>query len=199
MAGPTQSSGDVLTITNRHSGESLRLRRVREAGGQTVLLIDGSLPPGTNGPPAHIHRNSREEAVVTAGTLGARVGREQIVVPAGEHAVFPAGVVHAWWNAGNDILEMNGRAIPADDLDVFMQGMFAVLNAGASGRPPLFYLAHVVWRHRHTQMLETPPPVIQRMLFGVVVFVGHILGKYRGSQWPGAPASCTGAPGAVGA
>jgi quercetin dioxygenase-like cupin family protein len=191
---PDPVSDAVLTITNRHTGENLRLRRVREAG-QTVLLIDGSLPPGTSGPPAHIHRNSREETVIKAGTLGARVGREQIVVPAGGSAVFPVGVVHAWWNAGNDVLQMNGRAIPADDLDVFLQAMFAVLNAGASGRPPLFYLAHVVWRHRHTQTLETPPPAIQRMLFGVVVFVGHILGKYRGSDWPGAPASCTGAPG----
>jgi hypothetical protein len=28
----------------------------------------------------------------------------------------------------------------------------------------------------------------------VVLFIGLILGKYRGDSWPGSPASCTGAP-----
>jgi hypothetical protein len=28
----------------------------------------------------------------------------------------------------------------------------------------------------------------------VVLMIGHILGKYRGSNWPGSPESCPGAP-----
>ena len=42
------------------------------------------------------------------GSLGARVGNDKIVVPAEGSAVFPAGVVHAWWNAGEDLL---GRTV----------------------------------------------------------------------------------------
>jgi quercetin dioxygenase-like cupin family protein len=184
----------ALILENRHTGETLRMRRVRDADGQVVLKIDGSLPPRANGPPLHVHLHEREEGSVRAGTLGAQVGKEKIVVPAGGSAVFGAGVVHNWWNAGDDLLEMSGQAIPAVDLDRYLQAVFAVINAGASGRPSIFYMAHVLWRHRHTQMMATPPPPVQRIVFPLIVFIGHILRKYRGSSWPGSPESCTGAP-----
>jgi cupin domain len=183
-----------LTLKNRHTGEILRMRRVRDAAGQVILRIDGSLPPGSPGPPPHVHFDLREEGTVKAGTLGARVGKEKIVVPAGGSAAFPAGVVHTWWNAGDSLLEFGGRAVPASDLDRYLQALFAVVNASESGRPSIFYIAHVLWRHRQTQAVATPPAAIQRIVFPLVLFVGHLLGKYRGDRWPGSPASCTGAP-----
>ena len=169
------------------------MRRVRDAEGQIVLTIEGSLPPLMSGPPVHVHFHQREEAEVKAGSLGARVGGEKIVVPAGT-AVFPAGVIHTWWNAGEDRLELSGRAIPAGDLDRYLQALFAVLNASPSNRPSIFYLAHVLWRHRRTQAVMVPPRAIQRIVFPLVLLVGRILGKYRGESWPGCPELCTGAP-----
>ena len=183
-----------LKLENRHTGEILRLRRVRDAAGRIILTIDGSLPPGANGPPPHIHFFEHEGGTVKAGTLGARVGDRTIVVPAGGTADLPPRVVHSWWNAGDDLLELSGRAIPAADLDRYLQGVFAVLNASASGRPSIFYLAHVCWRHRHTQAILAPPLAVQRIVFPLVLLVGRILGKYRGNSWPGSPESCTGAP-----
>jgi len=72
--------------------------------------------------------------------------------------------------------------------------MFAVVNASSSGRPPIFYLAHVLWRHRHTQTVALPPKAVQRIVFPLILLLGTALGKYRGTAWPGSPASCTGAP-----
>jgi quercetin dioxygenase-like cupin family protein len=185
---------NYLQLELQHTGEVLRMRRIRDAGGQTILVIDGSLPPGTSGPPPHVHFHQREEGTVKAGTLGARVGKETIRVPAGGTGVFPAGVVHTWWNAGDDLLELSGRAIPAGDLDRYLQALFAVLNAGPSGRPSIFYIAHVLWRHRRTQVVAAPSRIIQRIFFPFILFVGRVLGKYRGTSWPGSPESCTGAP-----
>ena len=170
------------------------MRRVRDADGQTVLAIEGWLPPRTSGPPAHVHFQQREEGFVKVGTLGARLGKETIRVVAGGTTVFPAGVVHSWWNAGDDLLELSGRAIPAGDLDRYLQALFAVLNASPAERPSIFYLAHVLWRHRHTQAVTLPPQVIQRIVFPFILLVGRVLGKYRGNSWPGSPASCPGAP-----
>lgn len=31
-------------------------------------------------------------------------------------------------------------------------------------------------------------------VFPLILFVGRMLGKYRGTSWPGSPESCTGAP-----
>jgi hypothetical protein len=78
---------NFLRFENRHTGEILRLRRVRVAEGQIVLTIDGSLPPRRSGPPVH--------------------------------------------------------------LDRYLQALFVVFNANVSGRPSIFYRAHVLWRHRH--------------------------------------------------
>jgi mannose-6-phosphate isomerase-like protein (cupin superfamily) len=183
-----------LVLENRHTGEVLRMRRVHNAAGQIVLSIDGSLPPRMSGPPPHVHFQQREEGYVKAGTVGARIGKQKSLVRAGEGAVFPAGIVHSWWNAGEELLVLTGQAIPAMDLDRFLQALFAVLNASGSGRPSIFYLAHVLWRHRHTQAVMTPPVAIQRIVFPLVLLVGRILGKYRGTSWPGCPDSCTGAP-----
>ena len=183
-----------LQLENRHTGEILRMHRGRDSQGQTILNLEGSLPPRADGPPLHVHFHEREEGVVKEGTLGARIGKQKIVVQAGGAVVLPAGVVHHWWNAGDDMLVFSGQAIPAVDLDRYLQAVFAVLNASPSGKPSIFYIAHVAWRHRHTQALAMPPRAIQRIAFPLIVFVGRVLGKYRGDNWPGSPGSCLGAP-----
>ena len=185
---------DFLTLENRHTGEILRMRRARDAEGRVVLALDGSLPPRKDGPPPHVHFRQREEGRVRAGSLGILVGSEKSIVPTGGNAAFPEGVVHTWWNAGDDPLEFGGRAIPAADLDRYLQAVFAVLNASASGRPSLFYIAHIALRHRRTQRFMKPPLAIQRIVFPLVLLVGYLLGKYRGGSWPGSPESCRGAP-----
>jgi mannose-6-phosphate isomerase-like protein (cupin superfamily) len=185
---------NFLRLENRHTGEILCMQRMREADGQVVLTIEGSLPPHMDGPPLHQHFQEREEGMVKAGMLGARVGDKELIVPAGGSAVFPAGVAHKWWNAGEDLLELSGRVIPAVDLDRYLQAVFAILNASSTGRPSVFYIAHALWRHRQTQASLVPPRFVQRILFPVVLLIGRILGKYRGERWPGSPESCTGAP-----
>jgi hypothetical protein len=141
-----------------------------------------------------MHIQEQEEGVVKAGTLGALVGAEKIIVPTGETVTLPAGIAHRWWNAGDDLLEFNGQVVPVVDLDRYLQAVFAVLNASANGRPSIFHLAHVLWRHRNTQLMAVPAPTIQRIVLPVILFIGRILGKYRGSNWPGSPESCPGAP-----
>jgi mannose-6-phosphate isomerase-like protein (cupin superfamily) len=181
-------------LENRRTGEILRMRRTRDAQGQIVLILDGSLPTGASGPPLHLHFQEREEIIVKAGTLEAQVGTQKIFVPAGGNALIPAGVRHRWWNAGDDRLELSGQVVPAVDLDRFLEALFAVLNASSNGTPSIFHLAHVLWRHRETQLMMVPPPAIQRIVFPIILFIGRILGKYRGSSWPGSPESCPGAP-----
>lgn len=91
-------------------------------------------------------------------------------------------------------MELSGRAIPALDLDRYLEALFAVLNASESGQPSIFYLAHVLWRHWHTQAVITLPRALQWIVFALVLLVGRILGRYRGADWPGSPESCPAAP-----
>ena len=185
---------DALVLENRHTGEHLEIQRVAGSNGQTWLALRGSLPPHRGGPPLHIHFHEHEEGEVRAGTLAAEVDGRRIEVATGGAASFAAGSAHRWWNGGEDVLVFHGFAKPAVDLDRYLQGVFDVLNSGAATRPPLFYMAHVLWRHRRTQTILLMPRPIQAIVFPLIVLTGTILGRYRGTDWPGSPARCTGAP-----
>src|SRR5215831_4319682 len=91
-------------------------------------------------------------------------------------------------------LRFEGVARPVVDLDLYFEAAFDVLNSGRANRPPLFYLAHVVWRHRKTQAVLFASRWLQAVLIPVVVFVGTVLGRYRGTNWPGCPDRYSAAP-----
>jgi mannose-6-phosphate isomerase-like protein (cupin superfamily) len=184
---------DPVFLQNRHTGEQLELRRVARDG-QIWVALRGRLPPHRQGPPLHVHYQEVEEGQVMAGTLSAVLNGRQLQVGVGETASFPAGSVHRWWNDGEETLVFEGHARPAVDLDLYLQAVFDVLNSGTSDRPPLFYMAHVVWRHRRTQAVLLLPRPIQAVVLPVIVLIGTILGRYRGTNWPGSPARCREAP-----
>jgi mannose-6-phosphate isomerase-like protein (cupin superfamily) len=187
MTAPT------LRLHNRHTGEILEISREKRDG-EVLFRLRGTLPPRREGPPLHIHYLEDEEGVVSAGTLSAEVDGQQLTFGPGEAVRLPRGVPHRWWNAGDQLLAFEGYTRPAVDFDRYLQAIFEVINAGPPHRPPLFYLAHVALRHRQTQTVLVMPPAIQAVVFRVAVAVGTLLGRYRGTEWPGSPARCTGAP-----
>ncbi|BCS34676.1 hypothetical protein TBR22_A39020 [Luteitalea sp. TBR-22] len=182
-----------LHLENRHTGERLALRRLRR-GDHEWLELRGTLPPRSEGPPLHVHHAEDEEGRVLAGTLSVLLDGRTFTVPAGGQARLPRGAAHRWWNAGDQLLRFEGVVTPIVDLDRYLQAMFEVLNASPAGRPSPFYLAHAALRHARTQQVLVMAPCLQPVLFRVIVAVGTVLGRYRGSDWPGCPARCTGAP-----
>lgn len=182
-----------LRLHNRHTGEILELRRRRQ-GGDTILELRGSLPPRSEGPPLHVHHLEDEDGRVVAGRVSVLVGGRRMQAGAGESLQLPRGVPHRWWNEQDEPLAFEGTVRPLVDLDRYLQAIFEVVNAGAPNRPPLFYLAHAALRHRRTQSVLVMPAAVQAVLFRAVVMLGTVLGRYRGTAWPGCPARCTGAP-----
>ena len=142
----------------------------------------------------HVHFAEDEEGRIRSGTLSVVIDGRRMTVGAGEFTSIPRGAVHRWWNEGDEPLEFEGYARPVVDLDRYLQAIFEVINAGPAGRPPLFYIAHVALRHRHTQAVLILPRPIQAVLFRVLVAVGTVLGRYRGHDWPGCPSRCSDAP-----
>ena len=183
----------ALTIKLRHTGERLELRRILSRDGIEEIQLDGSLPPQRQGPPLHVHFAEDEHGEVLSGTLSAVVDGRELRVSAGESARFPRGSAHRWWNDGDTELVFRGIVTPAVDLDRFLQALFEVINAAPAGRPSLFYLAHVLHRHRRTQLALVMPRMLQRVMLPLVVIIGTMLGRYRGTAWPGCPTRCAGA------
>ena len=188
-----ESAVPNVILENRHTGERLAMRRVKR-GDEVWLELKGSLPPHREGPPLHIHFAEDEKGHVKSGTLSAVCNGRRITAGAGASVSLPRGSAHRWWNEADEPLVFEGYVQPVVDLDRYLQAVFEVINAGPEGRPPLFYIAHAVLRHRHTQTVLIMPRPIQAMLFQVVVGVGTVLGRYRGDDWPGCPSRCLGAP-----
>jgi len=184
-ASPGETDG-WLTLVNGHTGERLQLRRVFR-GGQLCLELRGSLPPNQEGPVRHIHFQEHEEGTVVAGSLGAEVDGTVVHVDVGGTARLPMGSAHRWWNDSQEVLRFEGFATPVVDLDRYLAAAFDVMNSGPAKRPPLFYIAHLAWRHRRTQTVLIAPRWIQAVLFPSIVLVGTLLGRYRGTDWPGCP------------
>ncbi|HET9832887.1 MAG TPA: cupin domain-containing protein [Vicinamibacterales bacterium] len=175
----------TLQLHNRHTGERLRLTRGVEDG-REVLYLEGVLPPHSEGPPMHIHLDQDESGEVVSGRLSAIMDGKTITLGTGERAFFPRGVRHRWWNAGDEPLVFKGKADPAGDLDQFLEGIFAIINASATGRPSLFHIAHLSLRHP-SQRLSPAPAWVDRIVFRIIVAIGTLVGAYPASGWPGAP------------
>jgi len=187
------SMAERLVLQNKHTGERLELRRV-ELDGEMCLELRGSLPPRSEGPPMHIHWKEHEVGTVHAGQLTAMVDGKRIQAGPGESAELPLGLPHRWWNEGDVPLQFTGYARPVVDLDHYLQAVSEVVNAGAPNRPSLIYMAHVALRHRETQAVLLMPRPIQGLLFRMAYLIGRLTGAYRGTDWPGCPERCTGAP-----
>ncbi|HXH50833.1 MAG TPA: cupin domain-containing protein [Terriglobia bacterium] len=183
----------TITLENRHTGEQLSIRRVKQ-GDEVWLELQGSLPPHREGPPMHIHLAEDEEGYVDSGVLSFILDGRRMTAGPGESLSLPHGVPHRWWNEGDEPLVFNGTVRPAVDFDRYVQAVFEVMNAGPNGRPPLFYIAHVALRHRRTQQVVILPRRLQALLFQLLVAVGTLLGRYRGNDWPGCPSRCLGVP-----
>ena len=186
-----QQPAGSLRLVNRHTGEILEITKRRDQS-ESILELRGTLPPHREGPPLHIHHQEDERGTVTAGTLSAAVGGKRIDAGPGQAIELPRGVPHRWWNEGDTPLAFQGYVRPAVDLDRYLQAIFEVMNAGPANRPPLFYMAHVALRHRRTQAVLILPRPLQAALFRVMLAVGTLLGRYRGTDWPGCPERCTG-------
>jgi quercetin dioxygenase-like cupin family protein len=175
----------TLHLHNRHTGEYLDITRGVEDG-REVLYLEGSLPPHSEGPPMHVHVDQDESGEVVSGQLSAILGGKRLTLCTGERAFFPRGVRHRWWNDGDEPLVFKGKVVPAGDFDQYLEGIFAILNASASGRPSLFHIAHLSLRHP-SQRLSPAPAWVDRILCRIIVAIGTLVGAYPATGWPGAP------------
>src|SRR5205814_8508628 len=75
-------------------------------------LVEGGLPPQTDGPPMHVHRSHGEGFYVLSGTLTLLLDGTEREVPAGGYAYCPPGVAHSFVNRGDEPLRFVGVTHP---------------------------------------------------------------------------------------
>jgi quercetin dioxygenase-like cupin family protein len=165
------------TIDNG-SGECLTfMRRVPGPRGDRLELENVIAPDG--GPPMHVHHYQDEELTVVQGRIGyVRQGGAPRYAGPGETVVFRAGEVHRFWNAGDEPLRCTCSIEPADNIEYFLEQLYASQRRAGSTRPDQFDAAFLARRYRSEFALTEIPATVQRFVFPVMVAVGHLLGRY---------------------
>jgi quercetin dioxygenase-like cupin family protein len=165
------------TIDNGH-GERLTFKGEVSGPSGKRMEVDGVAQPGA-GPPMHVHHLQEEAARVTRGRLGYQVpgGEPQFAGP-GELVVWPAGIAHKWWNAGDEELHLTGWCHPPDNIEFFLGTLFASTKENG-GRPGLFDAAFLLTRYRTEYAMLELPAIVRHIVMPIVYFVGTISGKYR--------------------
>jgi quercetin dioxygenase-like cupin family protein len=117
-------------IENPVTGERITfLETSRDAGGE-LLRLEWSLEPDGFLPGAHTHPHQQEHFEVLSGTLGVRVGRRKYRLGASEAMVVPPGVVHSWWNEGDEMLHCMVEFRPALDMESVFETSFGLARDG---------------------------------------------------------------------
>lgn len=171
------------------------LRSARETGGES-LHIEWCAPPRGNAP-EHVHPLQEARLEVVSGTLCFCVGGRERVLGAGQGAVGPAGVPHAWRNLGDGEVCFLVEFRPALNTEALLVAGGEIARDWAAdklGTPKyLLRLAMLLREVGDPHLYLTRPPVaVQRTLLaaftGVLAPVGRLLGY--GARYP----RCGGSP-----
>jgi len=66
--------------------------------GGAFAVVEHPIEPGRLVPP-HVHLHEDESSYVLEGTIGARVGDQEVVAGPGSYLFKPRGLMHTFWNA----------------------------------------------------------------------------------------------------
>lgn len=118
-------------IVNPAMGARIEFRTRSRATGGAFVEFDFFLRPGGVIATDHVHPHQEERFEVVAGRVVGHVGGHPRILGPGGSSVVPAGVPHAWRNAGPDEVHLRVRFSPA----LRAEELFAVVfRMGAEGR-----------------------------------------------------------------
>jgi quercetin dioxygenase-like cupin family protein len=162
-------SGEVYE--NRVQGDRASVREGSEDTGGERLTVDLYIRPGGRVAAKHAHAYITERFEVLAGSVRFHLdGRDEIAGP-GRRVEVPPGVVHDWWNVGEDEAHVLVDISPAERFELLLQTFYGLANDGKTngkGMPNLLQLA-LLYQEFHREVEFTRPPLIaQRFLFGAL-------------------------------
>jgi mannose-6-phosphate isomerase-like protein (cupin superfamily) len=167
------------TIENPVTGERLVFHRTsQETDGEAVVFETFVQPDGFVAA-AHVHPKQEERFEILSGTLGLRMGGEEIVAGPGHAVTIPAGTPHRFWNAGEEEAHFRCEVRPALEFERLVETMFALAADGKTNRkgmPNPLRLAVIARAHFDVVRLPFPPAFVQQLGLALGAPLGRLLG-----------------------
>ncbi len=160
-------------------------RAITRFVGEDLTVADLYVAPGGAVAGEHVHPGIEETFTVVRGNVGFRVdGREDVAGP-GRRLIVPPGVVHYWWNAGDEeahvVVELRGARRLLIGFETMISTIFGLARSGKTddkGRPNLLQAALFAREFDDVIRFVEPPRAVQKVLFGILAPVAKLLG-YR--------------------
>jgi mannose-6-phosphate isomerase-like protein (cupin superfamily) len=166
-------------IANAVTGERLVFRKTSAQTGGAAVVIETFLRPYATGMTTHTHPSQEERFEVLNGSIGFRVGRQQLVAGPGHRLTVQAGTPHRLWNAGEEEAHVLSEIRPALQFEQLLTTLFALAadtRRTRSGAPNLLRLAVILQAHFDTARLPAPAAPIQRLGLALAAPLGRLLG-----------------------
>ena len=103
------------------------------------------------------------------------------VLREGETALIEAGVWHDWWNPGDRDARVRVEITPGERFSHMVETLFGLARLGHTnnkGMPNLLQLAVFAQEFSDVIVFRSPPPAVQRLLFGALAPIARWRG-YR--------------------
>ncbi len=156
---------------NRVQGDRFVVREGSEDTGGERLAGDLYIRPGGAVAGRHVHSYLTECFEVRSGTVRFHVGGRDEVATAGRRVEIPPGVVHDWWNIGDDEAHVLVEIRPGARFELMIQNLFGLANDGktnARGVPQMLPLALFSREFRREGEFIRPPRPLQHVLFALL-------------------------------
>jgi quercetin dioxygenase-like cupin family protein len=145
-----------------------------------VLVVHLYVSPGGRVVAPHFHPTLTERFHVVSGLVGFLIDTGQRILEPGDAAEVPPGTVHDWWQVGENEAQVIVEVAPGDRFTEMVGTLFGLARDGKvveRGLPGPLQLAVIAREYRDVMVIASPPPWLQRLLFGGLAPVGRLLGR----------------------
>ena len=169
--------GDMFN--NPITGEYGVVRLGTEDTPDKRVVSDLRVRPGGAVIGEHLHPSIDERFTVVTGKIGYRLDGKEGIASGGDVLDIARGRVHDWWNAGDDEARVIVEIMPADRFELMVSTLFGLANDGKTnkkGVPNPLQMAVIAQEFADIVQFMSPPPIVQRLLFGIMAPLGRMMG-----------------------
>jgi quercetin dioxygenase-like cupin family protein len=170
-------------LINPVTGERGIVRVAPSTENGQLLVADLFVQPGGAVVGEHLHPSLEEAFTVLRGKVGMRLNGKELIAPLNERIVIPVGVLHDWWNAGDEEAHVQVEVRPGDRFLEMISNLFGFAQDGKTdkkGMPNLLQLILFGKAFEDVIVFVKPPRWVFNFMYGLLAPIALTLG-YRGS------------------
>lgn len=163
-------------FTNPATNErSVLLTDPREQAEQ-ALVSHLFVAPGGRVVAPHLHPTVEERFLILAGQVGFLIDGKESTLGPGEGATVPPGVIHDWWQVGDEEAQALVEVKPGVRFGEMAATLFGLAREGKvnpKGMPSPLQLAVLGHEYRDIVVFTKPPPAVTRVVLPPLAWLGR--------------------------